>query len=443
MPVYSGTLSAGQIARYAYNAGFRGQALVLAVAIALGESSGKVNALGDKTLANSKWGYSIGLWQIRSLKNQYGSGQARDSTRLRDPAFNARAAFQISGGGSNFRPWTVFTKGIYKRYMGQAQQAAASIAGGDARVAASAGTTSVIGDLGPTGFDAGSAKDRAKSLYGYLGWFVDHPEVGPIIMRAAQQGWDAMRLQGALLNTRWWQRTSESARQFDALLTMDPATAKRRIQETDISIRLQTERLGFGMSKNQRFAMAVNALRLGWNAQELQLAIVGQMRWNPLSWAIGGSFGKITSDVHKLSGNYFVPLTARQAWQWGRRIAGGLSTIDAVEGQVRMLAALRYPHLRKELSRGVTPAQFFAPHRNAIAETLEMSPDGIDFMNDNRWRAITTFRDPKTKKTRPMTVTEAARYARMQPAWSRTDNAWKSVTEAGDAVLQIFGEVAR
>ncbi len=433
-------LNAAQIAQYAYNAGFRGQALVLAVAIALGESSGDPEAAGDKSLADNKWGWSLGLWQVRSLKADYGTGRSRDATRLRDPAFNAQAAFEISGGGTNFRPWTVYTSGKYQDYMAQAQQAAAAIAGGDAAVA-SYSATSVVGDLGYQ--SVGDPRDTAKSLYGYLGWFVDHPEVGPIILQAASEGWDAMRLQGALVNTHWWQNTAESARQFDALLAMDPATAKRRITETATSIKLQAEKFGIALTDNDLFAMSVNALRFGWNPQEIQLSIAAHMQWNSLSWATGGGVGQIMAEVRKTATDYMVPVTARQSWDWARRVVGGLSTMEAVQSQMQLLSGLRYPHLAQDIARGATPGQIFAPHRNAIAETLETSVDQVDLLTANKWAPVTTFRDPKTGKTRSMTVSEAARYARMQPEWARTDNAWKSVTDAGDAILQIFGKVVR
>lgn len=438
-PVRQEILSPATIARYAYAAGFRGQALTIAIAIALAESSGDRFARGDTSLANSTWGSSIGLWQVRSLKAEYGSGGVRDAFRLTDPAFNAKSAFSISGGGTNFNPWTQFKNGTYQRFMGQAQAAAAQVAGGDAAVAG--GIAGGAYDLGFQSFDTGSAADRAKSLYGYLGWFIDHPEVGPIILRAAEQGWDAARLQGALVNTNWWRHTSESARQFDALLQMDPATASRRITETGTSIRLQAEKFGIGLNSNQIFQMAANALRLGWNPQEIQLAIAGQMKWNKLSWATGGGVGTIMSDVQRTAAQFMVPVTAKQAWQWARRVVGGLSTMDAVESQFRLIAAVKYPHLVKELGRGVTPAEFFAPHRNVIAEMLEVSPESIDLMADKKWSPVVSFRD--RNKTRAMTLTEAARYARMRPEWARTANAWQQVTEAGDAILQIFGEVAR
>ena len=126
-------------ARAAYAAGFRGEQLVTAVAIAKGESGWNPRAVGDQQLAGGKWGPSIGLWQIRSLVADAGTGRERDGTRLYDPTFNARAAWTISSGGTNWRPWTVYATGAYRTHLEDARRAIASAgvaggAGGSARI---------------------------------------------------------------------------------------------------------------------------------------------------------------------------------------------------------------------------------------------------------------------------------------------------------------------
>lgn len=129
-----GALSPEQIAQLAYNAGFRGQALVTAVAVALGESGGRPDAMGDTTIQTGTWGPSVGLWQVRSIKRETGKGSTRDQQANLNPARNARAAFEISGGGKNFGPWTVFTKGIYRNHLSRAQQAVSKIGQGNIAV---------------------------------------------------------------------------------------------------------------------------------------------------------------------------------------------------------------------------------------------------------------------------------------------------------------------
>lgn len=120
-------LTDAQIAGYARQAGFSGQALATMIAIVLAESGGDPDIRGDISLQNATWGPSVGLAQVRSLKAETGTGRPRDATRLTDPSFNLRSAFSISSGGTRFSPWTMFTNQRYRQFLDRAWRA---IAGG-------------------------------------------------------------------------------------------------------------------------------------------------------------------------------------------------------------------------------------------------------------------------------------------------------------------------
>lgn len=141
------TIPDSQIAAYARTAGFEGADLVTMVAIALGESSGRTAVLGDEDLTTSKWGPSIGLTQVRCLWADRGTGRSRDCDRLADPKFNLRSAYEISSGGDNFRPWSVFTSGKYRAFLGRAWKAVAGAGGGGGGALPSG----IEPDIGPRG----------------------------------------------------------------------------------------------------------------------------------------------------------------------------------------------------------------------------------------------------------------------------------------------------
>ncbi|MGH3881056.1 MAG: transglycosylase SLT domain-containing protein [Actinophytocola sp.] len=114
-------LSPEQIAQAAHDAGFRGQDLTTSVAIALAESSGDPKAHNDVSPDNS-----YGLWQINMLgalgperRDQFDLDSNRE---LFDPKTNAEAAFEISGRGDSFQPWSTFTNGAYKSHLDEARR---------------------------------------------------------------------------------------------------------------------------------------------------------------------------------------------------------------------------------------------------------------------------------------------------------------------------------
>lgn len=102
-------------------AGFGGEALAIALGVSYAESEGYSDAVGDLALIDAKWGPSIGLFQVRSLRNPLGFGAAdryRFVWALRDPDFNAVAAFAISKQGTDWSPWSTFRSGAYQARLG-------------------------------------------------------------------------------------------------------------------------------------------------------------------------------------------------------------------------------------------------------------------------------------------------------------------------------------
>lgn len=128
------SLSIEQVARVALDSGWSGEKAAIATAIAMAESGGDPSILGDTTITTSKWGPSVGLWQIRSLNAQRGTGGVRDQDANLNPQTNGRHAFTISNGGSSWQPWSVYNSGRYRTYLGRARMAvgapAASVPGG-------------------------------------------------------------------------------------------------------------------------------------------------------------------------------------------------------------------------------------------------------------------------------------------------------------------------
>jgi hypothetical protein len=69
---------------------------------------------------NAKWGPSVGWFQVRSLRKPELWGtvdKLRIAEKLRDPLYNAKAAFAISKGGTDFSFWSVFTHDTYKKFL--------------------------------------------------------------------------------------------------------------------------------------------------------------------------------------------------------------------------------------------------------------------------------------------------------------------------------------
>lgn len=144
------------VAQAAYAAGFRGQALLTAVQVAGAESSFGAN-LGPSPTND------YGLWQINSPSHP----TYATSSLLSDPLYNARAAYAISNGGTNWTPWSTYNSGAYRApgIVAAAQSAVSNLAGTLGSAASKA--------LGAV-FPLGSSKYSLTQKYGGPG---GHPGV--------------------------------------------------------------------------------------------------------------------------------------------------------------------------------------------------------------------------------------------------------------------------
>jgi hypothetical protein len=116
--------TAAELYRALRGAGFSVASAVTMTAIGLAESGGNDTAQGDMGLQTTTWGPSVGVWQVRTLKSQTGTGQDRDLAALNGNLDRqAKAAYAISSGGTNLSPWSVFTSGKYQQFLSQAEAA--------------------------------------------------------------------------------------------------------------------------------------------------------------------------------------------------------------------------------------------------------------------------------------------------------------------------------
>jgi hypothetical protein len=152
-------LSAEQIAEHAYKAGFRGQSLTTAVAVAMAESSGNTNAHNGVPPDNS-----YGLWQVNMIgslgparRNEFG---LKSDDQLFNPDKNAHAAYEISNHGTDFGPWSTYTDGAYKDHLAAARKAEEEVTKNHGK--APGGHPKNGGTTAPGGKTSGHGDDGAK-----------------------------------------------------------------------------------------------------------------------------------------------------------------------------------------------------------------------------------------------------------------------------------------
>lgn len=114
-------MSVGDMKASALRAGFTGGDADKIAAISMAESG------GDPYAANEKGEHSYGITQINADAHGPKALAARG-----DPDAAMRLAYEVSKGGTDFKPWTMFKNGQYQKYLAAASAAQVGSGGGDA-----------------------------------------------------------------------------------------------------------------------------------------------------------------------------------------------------------------------------------------------------------------------------------------------------------------------
>lgn len=288
-------------------------------------------------------------------------------------------------------------------------------------------------------FSAMHNETVVRQQYGYLAGFLDHPEIGPLLRRAASEGWDQARLQGAVSGTNWWKTTGETARNWELLKSTDPAEAERQRSARYTDIAGFTSQQGINLSGDRLDQLIEDSIRMGWSQAELQLHLGSELTFTPGGGE--GAAGNLYDTNRAKANDFLVPLSDEAVFDWTKRITQGVATQEGFDAYLRDMAKGRMASLAPYLDQGMSPAQVLEPLKQQVAQILEVSPGQINLADEKWWPVVSTV-DPKTNQLRPMTMNETAQFARSLPEWSKTRNAQERGAGLSEALLQTFGKVA-
>jgi peptidoglycan hydrolase-like protein with peptidoglycan-binding domain len=284
----------------------------------------------------------------------------------------------------------------------------------------------------------------ARQMYGYLGGYLNHPELGPILQQGAREGWTTERLQAALMSTNWWKSTSQVARQWGLLKTSDPAEATRQVQAQVGTLRTLVNTEGFGdqFSDADLNALAEQFLMTGVQGDAVRPFLFAHVKYQGVGAPVGTA-GVNMDLVKARAADFLYPMTDETAFDWARKISTGQTTLDSFEVTMRNQAMSQYAydkHITDAVSGGQTLKQVFDPYIQQAAGLLEQSPSTIN-LQDPKFQKMVDFVD-STGQRRAMTIAEAGDYVRSTNDWQTTDNARGAAASAAEQILRAFGKVS-
>lgn len=446
------TLTDVQLVALAEKAGATPAQAVILAAIAHPESGGSTTSHNTDAATGDN---SYGLWQI----NMIGSlGPARlkqfgltSNDQLFDPLTNARAAVALMKETGGFSPWSTYNNGAYAQYVSQAQAAAPQASAVDVAALVKNSPTSGDNSGAGGGGDLNAAAPQSvqtylhdgspDSTYGYLAAYIHDPQIGPILAKAAKEGWSQDRLFGAISKTKWWKTTSQSARTWQETQRLDPATARQQLaQEKQHIQQLAQSTLGSTFDPGRLNSMANAAIASNWSDAQLQAAIGAEFKYQGAKAAYEGAAGKTVDALQQLSSQYLVPISRSTMQQWSKQVLEGTSTTDDFQSYLQSQAESLYPTLTSALKSGQTVAQFADPYVQMASQILEKPVGDFNLMNPKWAKALNTVQPDGSRA--PMALSDWGDYLRSTTDYQGTQQAQQQAAAFGQSLGNLFGKIS-
>lgn len=409
-------------------AGFSGNGLQTAMAVAMAESGGNSRAYNP-----TGRDLSYGLFQINMLgsmgpsrRKQYGLAS---NEALFDPVTNAKVAYALSNGGKNWKPWTTYTSGKYQKYLGNNPEIAGSGSG-------TGGGTG--GTLTP---QKGLSMDDLAARYGYtLNFFKSDPTLWKLVTEATANQWTSQEFEARLKGTKWYQTYGDTYRQWRVLEHSDPGTAILRMNQTRSKLTNMANAAGIAIPEQRLKDMIWRVNAYGWDEAQVADAMALEMKYDPKRSpdTYTGMMAANASAIKEHASDFGITVSDKQTFDFLQKMVGQDITEDGIVEFIKQQAKVKYAGIADDIDRGMTVKDYASPYIQAQAKLLELNPEDVH-LDDPRMAAALQNKDPKTGKNIPMTLTEFEKSVKGDARWMKTKNARDDLMEGGRQILSDWG----
>lgn len=418
----------------------------LMIAIAMAESSGNPDAIGDKDLVNDKWGESIGLFQIRSLKdpNAYGGAdRLRVKEELFDPVQNAKVAYEISKKGQDWTPWSTFTNDAYKKYLPEGSQELS--AGVVSRSNQSRGPRNqgrrpgMLGKSKPLSLDLETFDENDFVDLSFIQAMAStSSELNDIYNKAVNGDLEGLELEQALMSSKDWKNLPDVARKFKNLEQTDPATFKALLENTRDNIRQLF--IDYGADANDKTINKLAKRAVFYDLKKGQLADIVANSINFESNFLRGIAGETANELRKRAYQWGVTLPQNSPGlvQAVKDVITQKRTYDDIQAEWQQSAISRMPAFRARFEAGETWRDVANPYIQLMENVWELPAGSIGLNEDVLMRNMQGV-NPKDGSPYAMNLYDFKKELKKDPRWQYTQGAQEEVLGTLTNVLRTFG----
>lgn len=260
--------------------------------------------------------------------------------------------------------------------------------------------------------------------FGSIAAWYNNPTIGPVLKAALVAGPKGTALQGQAYvdfihshavdpngnviqdpANSWWNNNAKSIRDAQAQKINDPATYDAGVKGIlDSAVTPIINELGLQLSPESLKKVAEDAYTNGWTStDQIKAAVQAQYHYDPNAKIPGGTLGKTISDMASIASNYGIPLPKDPA-QMESFIKGIIAPGNqnpALGGNAEQIftqyakeqSKALYPWMSAAIDAGIAPKTYLQPFATNIANTLDISPDQVNWQ-DPKWQSLLVKTDP-------------------------------------------------
>lgn len=231
--------------------------------------------------------------------------------------------------------------------------------------------------------------------YGFALTFLNsNPELSKKFNQAVKETWSTDKFIAEVRGTKWFQHTSDTAREWLLLQSSDKATATQRRQARVTSIQAEAAALGVTLDTAHLRRIRDSSLMFGLSDQQVRQMISAQYKYSPTTTGAGLA-GQTIAQLKQTAADYGVPISDGAIHSWTSRIIGGLGTADDFKTYAMDQAKSLFPTMSKAIDSGQTVTQYADPYKQSAVQILGINPDDFNLM-DPKWREAIDKVDSKT-----------------------------------------------
>jgi hypothetical protein len=274
---------------------------------------------------------------------------------------------------------------------------------------------------------------------GFVTTYLEHPELGSLLIRSSLEGWDDALLDNMIENTQWWKDTDIAVRDWEGITITDPGEAERRRESRRASLHDAASKAGVVLSQEDMELIVEESLKFAWTDAQIVDAVVAQHVYDPSGPTPLGDISTFGQNLKEQASTYGLAYSDEVANQYATQIAAG----ELEEDDLRVLmideASGRFPWMADQFEQGYSLNQLMDTRANEVARIMGIDAQEIDFLNDPKWNPILEYNGEDGMRS--MNLQETRQYIGQLPDYEKTADANARGSSFARTLLQKFGAI--